>query len=228
MEAIISLASFAPAGADVVVYDVDAHHGQSVAQMLDLMPAATIHAFEPQKENFSALSQRHGDDARVRLHNLAIADRDGFHSLRVNNYDGTHSLFDIDEAVINRWADDPDFVTLAEERVPLRSVDSIVAAGDAPAPDLIKIDTQGAELLAFRGAERTLRDQRVRAIVCEVEFVKLYKDQPLFFDIHDWMSHVGYHFVNLVDRKIRPNGVMVWADALYCNEEAWAGLSWRG
>ena len=42
-------------------------------------------------------------------------------------------------------------------RLPTVRLDDLVAAGDIPPPNVIKIDVEGGELAAFRGAESTLR-----------------------------------------------------------------------
>ncbi len=39
----------------------------------------------------------------------------------------------------------------------MRTVDSLISAGEIEAPDVIKIDVEGAEMKVFEGARQTLR-----------------------------------------------------------------------
>ena len=52
--------------------------------------------------------------------------------------------------------------------------------------DFIKIDVQGAELDIFKGAKEHLA--QVLTIVSEVEFVPIYKNQPLFGDVYSFLK----------------------------------------
>jgi hypothetical protein len=92
--------------------------------------------------------------------------------------------------------------------------------------DLLKLDTQGSEAEILTHAKRTL--ERCLVIQCEVEFVPLYEDQPLFADVdrllrgHGFMLH---RFLGLSGRTYRPLMVnddpnmplsqVLWSDAVY-------------
>jgi FkbM family methyltransferase len=95
--------------------------------------------------------------------------------------------------------------------------------------DYLKIDVQGAELEAFKGGRSVLRECMV--IETEVEFVQLYKGQPLFADVDAYLRSVGFQlhtFRNACSRcfkplldEARPNvGInqLLWADAVYVRD----------
>lgn len=63
-----------------------------------------------------------------------------------------------------------------------------------PPPDFLSLDTQGSEYEILQGAEQTLK-LSVLALVIEVEFHQIYKDQKLFGDISKLLSQQGFHFV---------------------------------
>lgn len=58
--------------------------------------------------------------------------------------------------------------------------------------DFIKIDIQGAELDVFKGGIATLKE--TLAIVSEIEFIPLYRNQPLFGDVCAFLAGEGLQF----------------------------------
>lgn len=67
-------------------------------------------------------------------------------------------------------------------------------AAVAPPPDFLSIDTQGSEYQILCGAEGLL-DRDVLALVVEVEFHPIYKDQRLFGDLCRLLDRHGFYFV---------------------------------
>lgn len=92
--------------------------------------------------------------------------------------------------------------------------------------DFLKIDVQGAEKMILENAARVLQDTLV--IQTEVEFVPLYKNQPLFADVDRTLREHGFafhKFLGTAGRTFKPFYVkgninkpisqMLWADAIY-------------
>jgi hypothetical protein len=95
--------------------------------------------------------------------------------------------------------------------------------------DFLKMDVQGAELDVIRGAERLLDSTSV--IQLEVEFVPMYKDQPLFGDLDRELRNRGFIFHCFLSQSGRmfqpfahPGNVSahlrqtLWAEALYVRD----------
>jgi hypothetical protein len=78
---------------------------------------------------------------------------------------------------------------------------------------LLKLDLQGYELEALRGAERTLA--RVQHVLLETAFEATYEDEPLFDDVHSFMSSAGFRFVCPVDVLRDRQGRITQMDALF-------------
>jgi FkbM family methyltransferase len=96
-------------------------------------------------------------------------------------------------------------------------------------PDYIKLDTQGAELDILMGAQKTLKN--VLVIQTEVEFIPLYKNQPLFGDIQVFLREQGFWFQKFIDiqgrnflplvadaRGIKALSQALWADAIFVRD----------
>ena len=108
------------------------------------------------------------------------------------------------------------------------SLDYFLGQAGVDCIDFIKIDVQGAELEIFRGGEKALKN--VAAIVSEVEFVPLYRDQPLYEDVSAYLRTQGFafqKFLGMAGRSLLPivfNGNVnhphhhLWSDALFARD----------
>jgi len=94
------------------------------------------------------------------------------------------------------------------------------------AMDFLKVDVQGGELAVFEGAERLLKECLV--IQTEVEFIPLYKEQPLFADIDAFLRARDFQFHRFLgfgSRSFKPflkmdntspeGSQQIWSDAVY-------------
>jgi len=95
--------------------------------------------------------------------------------------------------------------------------------------DFLKIDIQGAEFMVFENAPNRLADALV--VHTEVEFVPMYRDQPLFSDIDRLLRDRGFllhRFEPLVSRIMKPLAIredplagmsqLLWTDAIYVRD----------
>ena len=188
---------------------------------------ASVTSFEPQAEQRARLGP---DSYGGRVLSDVLGDgRPGiFH---VTHYPGCTSLLEPDPAVINMFhgidAGPPDgnFTVIREESVNTRRLDDI---DECPMADYVKIDVQGAELLVLENGTAKIADAVV--IDSEVEFVALYKNQPLFGEIQVFMraQHFMFHkFIEIAGRTFRPTSLPdattalsqgLWADAIFVKD----------
>ena len=95
--------------------------------------------------------------------------------------------------------------------------------------DFLKLDIQGAELLVLKNSENKLKNCMV--IQTEVEFLPMYKEQPLFSDVELFLRKHGFilhTFHNISKRFVaplaNPNNVFdglnqfFWADAIFIKD----------
>ena len=85
--------------------------------------------------------------------------------------------------------------------------------------DFIKIDSQGSELNILKGAEVLL--QNVLGLEVEVEFIKIYKNQPLVTDVTIFLESAGFVLIDFVNiyrwerESLSGLGQLIFADALF-------------
>jgi hypothetical protein len=95
--------------------------------------------------------------------------------------------------------------------------------------DFLKLDVQGAELDVMNGGDRVLAEALV--VHTEVEFVEMYKGQPLFAEVDQRLRRSGFvfhKFAGVAGRTFKPMVVnndvnhclsqMLWADAVYVKD----------
>ncbi|WP_439814104.1 FkbM family methyltransferase [Zavarzinia sp. CC-PAN008] len=185
---------------------------------------AEVVGFEPNPDALAVLKQKKGPFETYLPH--AIGDG-GRHTLHICQAPGMTSLLTPNPAVLNRFHGFPDWgKVLSTMEVDTRRLDDIPETAGV---DLIKIDIQGGELMAFRNATDRLKTALV--IHTEVEFLPLYIDQPLFSDVDLFLRAQGFafhRFYPLVSRVIAPLVVnndiyaglsqTVWADAIFVRD----------
>jgi FkbM family methyltransferase len=97
----------------------------------------------------------------------------------------------------------------AAARADMVSLDELVAAGDVPRPDLIKIDVQGFELDVLRGAERVLADG-CQVVLAEVNFYKSHPQLPTADEVIAFMRERGFAWYDTAGLLRRPLDDALW------------------
>ena len=129
-----------------VVFDVGAHRGFFTLVASSLTgPEGRVISFEPLPLNQRYLHQhlRLNHAGNVTVIEAAVSDTCG----TARFHDGSE---------YNPKCISAHLATDGEVEVKTVTLDSVIASGQAPAPDVLKIDVEGAEMLVLRGAQRLL------------------------------------------------------------------------
>ncbi|SRR6266567_2367017 len=216
-------------GNETVIVDVGARRGGTVFSLHGLFPDARIDCFEPSTESFQLLQERFRSVPGIRCNHMAVAESSGIVKLHLSRTDATNSLLNADpEFAVSV---DPRHVeVVGEEEVTAVSLDDYCSQEAIDQVRLLKIDIQGGELMALRGAQRLLAAGKIDTILTEVCFARLYEGQGLFWDIRDHVERHGYRLYGLYDLRHGRNGMLAWGDALFVSpqlverlNQLWAG-----
>src|SRR5262249_38687477 len=106
---------------------------------------------------------------------------------------------------------------LGSEKIDIVTVDSLCAERKLDVVDILKMDIQGGELMALRGAKDMLSRGGIRLLVLEVNFVPMYQDMPTFWDIAAHLRDYGYALQGIYELRHQPQqpAVLCWADAIF-------------
>jgi FkbM family methyltransferase len=167
-----------------VAYDIGSWHG-FFAGVMAAQGAREVIVFEPLPANADRIRVliALNPDHSIRLHPVAVGDRDTVMDLVV--------MPQTSMAKLAASGFQPAATSLQRIRTRVRSIDSILQAGEAPPPHLMKIDVEGAELLALEGARETLRSHRPE-IFAEIHSAALLEQCTRF------LAEAGYR-IELLD-----------------------------
>lgn len=171
--------------------------------------------FEPDERSRQGLLQQDQGCASYRIVGTALSDTDGDMALHLCRKPMASSTFEPNVPFLARFPDVSRFDVMASMNVASTRLDAL----DLPGCDFIKVDVQGGELSVLRGAGNLL--DSCLGVEAEVEFLPIYRDQPLFGDVSAYLAGFGLEFTDFVSlnrwRRDRfdGRGQLVSGDALY-------------
>ncbi len=185
---------------------------------------ANVTGFEPNPSQYAILATREGP-CKYLPYFLGTGKAENFN---ITRYPGCSSLLEPDPTVIDLFSgigagqEKDNFHVVSTKRVATKRLDDITGINQ---PDFIKIDVQGFELDILKHGVKTLENTLV--VETEVEFIPLYKEQPLFCDIQSFFREQGFVLHKLTDvsgrmfrpihsnNPFEPMSQILWADAIF-------------
>jgi FkbM family methyltransferase len=215
---------------DVQIVDVGASLGETPIYDEILKNGwGRVTGFEPNKEEVAKLNASKKPYENYLPYFIGSGDQETFYE---TSWNLTGSLYEPNTELLKKFNNLNELVTLkAMHPVETHRLDDIK---ELPQIDFLKMDIQGSELNALKNGVQKLRETLV--IQVEVEFLSLYKKQPLFADVDIFLRQQGFQFhtfpgfgsrafkpivvQNDVNRGVRQ---YIWSDAIYVRD--WMNLS---
>lgn len=166
------------------VIDVGANCGQFAGAVLLVRPMAKVICFEPDDESRDRLMRTFAG-LNVQVYGCAVGNEDGACTLHVTRQrDSSSTLLPTERQVQHGGP------VVASVPVAIHRLDTVLAGSRLEPLVMLKLDIQGGEAAALRGASRILAS--VASILCEVSLLELYQGQPLRADIEELVSGFGF------------------------------------
>jgi FkbM family methyltransferase len=206
-----------------VIVDVGANKGITVDSYLEEYADARVIAVEPLPHLAQELSHRYSTRENVLVVNAAIDETCGTRVLHNTVVDGNSSFFEVSAQQRSCLGHDDKTRVKENLEVPTTTLDRLAADCRLDRIDILKLDVQGAELLALKGAEALLSERRIRAIYCEVLFAPIYEGQCQFHEIAELVERHGYWLYDLFGPNHQLDGSITHSNALFLSPEVQRG-----
>lgn len=205
--------------AEVTIFDVGANCGAITAKYREIFSDAKIYCFEPIPALYQSIVDRFKHDPLVHVVPMACSNRVGQADFYQNQAVDTSSLLAADlQSVPESYL--KMLNTSKKITVDLVTIDQFCETQNINQIDLLKLDIQGGELDALKGAERCLEQGKVSLVYTEVFFTPYYNKQPLFGDISNYLSSKGYILHEFYYPSFNGStGRLQWADCIFLHKK---------
>lgn len=175
-----------------IVYDIGASVGLYTVLTAAVLSQGMVYAFEPDPNTRARLAENiHLNQLdNVRLMKWAVGDSERDVTLYSDGAAGLAPSLVFQQA----REDAPE----GKEQVSMQSLDIALSRGDLIAPDILKIDIEGAEELCLRGSTRLLKgefDQRPRMIFLELHPNFLPNFGSSVKNVKSILKNLGYEMI---------------------------------
>ena len=196
------------------IIDAGASNGRISKKLLKIFPEACVHAFEPNPLYEKTLKQFSREDGRFFPHYCALSDHKGLEDFCITESPGNTSFFKPGKRLKEI---DPGGSSLKSiNKIEVMPLDEWLKENGNHSIQLIKLDIQGAELLALRGAQNVLKNS-VLAIYTEILFNPLYDGGALYSDIDLCLRNYGFVLYDIFKPKYNSSGLLMWGNAIFLN-----------
>ena len=188
---------------------------------------AEVHGFEPGKEAFARLEAKQTENEVYYPFAVGQSGERTFYACQNGSFSSLYAP-DADQiATLGHWENS----LAVNEKVKLNTL-ALDEVEDMARPDMLKMDTQGAELEILQSGAEALSDAVV--IMPELRFFRLYKDEPMLGAVDQHLREMGFMLHKLLPgaavrltssriNRLRPamtRNQMVDADAIYIRDLA--------
>jgi FkbM family methyltransferase len=179
-----------------VILDAGAADGADTIRFANMLPHASIYAFEPVAKNYQILKQNTAGYPNVKTFRMALAPYDGEGEIHISE-DANHlddpatssSLL----APLEHLRQHPHITFNQKETVPATTLDTWAKKENIDHIDVLWLDMQGIECQVLRASTRIIHT--VQVIYTEINLMEMYQDTILYEDYRNWLNSIGFEVV---------------------------------
>ncbi len=182
-----------------VIFDVGSNKGQFLGAVTEqLSPSAySIHCFEPARATFKALQAAAGQNPNIRMNNVGISDQEGESILWYEKE------LSIRASLTKRSMEHKNYHYDLSEVVKTTTIDQYCRENQIDHIHLLKLDIEGYEFQALKGAAKTLESAQIDMVAFEFGAANI-DTRKFFKDFWQLFSQAGMNLYRLT-----PSGLLV-------------------
>jgi FkbM family methyltransferase len=193
------------------VLDIGGNIGQFSKTMRFMLPDAQIYAFEPLPSCYKIMSNLMQGDAKYLGYNCGLGEKAETLSIVQNSHAPSSSFLPLADKHKEAF---PYTAEQQQIQVPVRRLDELADELTLGKNILIKVDVQGFEDKVVKGGLATFAKAKV--LIMELSYQELYKSQPLFNDIYQELTKLGFQFYGTMEQMPDPkNKAYLDADCIF-------------
>ena len=183
---------------NAILFDVGAHHGETIKNFIKYFKIKEIHSFEASPKNFKILNQKFKDNinTKIILNKLGLSNENKI--VLINQFpessSSTLSKINKNSLYFKRKIEVLGLkkkANLFENiEVKLKMLDDYLMKKNIISIDLLKIDTEGHEYYVLKGSLKSL--SRIRYIYFEHHYDNMLNKGYTFSDIHIFLNDHGF------------------------------------
>lgn len=193
------------------IIDCGANVGQFARAVSTAYPRSKVISFEPLPDVATQLKKNLGDVPNHEVIQNALGSSSGSVDMRRASNNGQSS------SILPFIGDSNGLLKGVSElgmvQVPLTSLDATLTGSELEGPILLKLDLQGYELEALRGAAKLLK--HCDFVLVESALQKSYVGEPYFHELIEYLGTQRFFFTSILNVEENENGQYAQVDALF-------------
>ncbi|MGD8787464.1 MAG: FkbM family methyltransferase [Phycisphaerales bacterium] len=200
----------------LIIFDVGAYIGEITKIYKKIFPNSTIYCFEPFPGSFKQLG-RLSINEFIKPYQIAISDHINKTKLYVDTDLTCNSLFPRPKNGKKYYPHKNENPSTIE--VETTTIDNFCNIEKISHIDILKLDVEGAEKNALKGAKDKLKKHLISIIYTEVMFISHYEGGCMFHELADFLEQYDYTLFNLYNLKRAKDGQLRWGNAIFLSPQ---------
>lgn len=193
------------------IIDGGANTGQYASDLFAGGFQGEIHSFEPIPGVFASLAQHAKKHPKWSAYGKGLGSKTEQLMIHVSENLVSSSIYKVKEASLQA---EPTTRITHEEKIELTTVDEFLSTHAVSEEILLKLDVQGYEIEALKGATASL--SRIRLIQAELSLAPLYDNAPLFDEVIAFLKARNFELFTLMPGfRDDETGQMLQADGIF-------------
>lgn len=181
----------------------------------------SYYGIEADAKEYKKLHEANKSEKFVTYFLAALSDKETTETLYLTQDEGSSSIYKPNYKYTNKFYNSDMWRIKDQISLQTTTLKKIFDENKIKA-DFLKIDTEGAELKILKGADRYL--DNILGMEIEVEFLPLYEEQPLFYEVNAFVRERGFELYDLnrywanqtnINQYSANRGQLILADAIF-------------